>query len=151
MAKEKQPTGGKTIYVDASIFAAGTMTADAQVIQAAGNIGTNQGGFSISERITVSTLAEQPPHHERVRHLAAIPTLPAGAELLMAWIATPDRLEAALGALEDGFRRIAHKNGQAAATRWYRWQVGRSAGAFFLQKLLRVAGISALLHKVGLF
>jgi hypothetical protein len=87
-----------------------------------------------------------------IRPPDSVPTspIPAAAEHILAWIVTPDILDAVLGDMESGFYRIAKRHGHQAATRWYVWQVGRSAGHFAIRKLMHAVRLTAILHRLGL-
>jgi len=109
-------------------------------------------GLSRSEAATISflTLRSRLTH---LRHLDAKfrkseTGVPAGAELVLAWMVSPDRLEALLGDMEAGFHRLSTKHGERAARCWYKWQVVRTALALFGPKLMRLTGIRLVLRKL---
>jgi hypothetical protein len=76
--------------------------------------------------------------------------VPALGELILSYVCSPEILEGMLGDLEEHFRKLAKKQGVAAARRWYRWQVARSVVGFALNFLVRVVSIWELLQKLGL-
>jgi hypothetical protein len=76
--------------------------------------------------------------------------VPSGGEFLLALITTPDRLEAILGDFESGFRRVARTHGEAKARQWYWWQTVRTGAALILPALVRMVGVSQLLHRIGI-
>jgi hypothetical protein len=72
-----------------------------------------------------------------------------GASIL-AFVCSPDRLEAVLGDLEENFHRIALKRGVSAARRWYYYQIVRSVLAFSFGLLRTGLAITEILRKLGL-
>lgn len=87
------------------------------------------------------------PHHGAGE---ALPDVPSGAETVVSYVCTPDRLEAVLGDLQRNFIRRAIKHGEKAARRWYWWQTARTVAAFGVQIVVRVVMLRALLEKLGL-
>ena len=110
--------------------------------------------------LTESDRAINAAYHDRAINAAPTPNQPAataepkvplGFERLLAWIATPDRLEFILHTLDENFQKRIQRDGEWAARNWYRWQVIRTFGNSLLQLAPRLAGLIYVLRKIGFF
>jgi hypothetical protein len=73
------------------------------------------------------------------------------AEQILSWVLSADQREASLGDLEEAFQdRLARGVSEKELVWWYHWQVARMCGHFLGQKVLKLIGVAALLHKMGL-
>jgi hypothetical protein len=85
------------------------------------------------------------------RQKGSTPPIPPAGETVLWYICSPDRLEVVLGDLEEKFLRRAATSGSAAARNWYWWQVARTALAFGLQIIVKLALLRGILEKLGIW
>ncbi|WP_162913410.1 hypothetical protein [Rhodospirillaceae bacterium SYSU D60014] len=81
--------------------------------------------------------------------LTASAQVPVLGEAILFYLCPAEQLESILGDLEECFQRRAIKRGLGSAWRWYYWQVLRSAGAFALNLLGRMALVKELIDRLG--
>jgi hypothetical protein len=77
--------------------------------------------LEITERVLHAGVVQGDPHQHPASHSGIM--VPSWGEKVLSFLATPERLEEAIGDFAQGFQLLAARQGLPHARRWYYWQV----------------------------